>query len=348
MDSKSRYKIASYFVADTLAPIGNLKVSMDEDFVIVLENENDQSVYDLKLIEPSFELKALVAGLLGKEIMLQDDNFHLNEELLFTNSDVKEFIENVTVCGASLYMSKDNVYYIRESKNSIKLSNLNVDNISYLMLNASFISSDELQFNLGVLFNKNELTYVDRTINFFNGLRGIAIKPTGSIGPIISTKDLDLLYNAIRPYDPVVPYTPEIRNGTVYLLEGLDRVENTLILKIVDTDTGKRHSFNIRCYSSNVAYNLRNRSISKVYEYFSNYVGYYFVSGEDISNNMLDYMRVPSPEEPFIFYFTKVGNLNEDKELLRNHSLQYHNRWNNIITIGFNFKLNKKTYLRVE
>lgn len=136
-------------------------------------------------------------------------------------------------------------------------------------------------------------------------------------------------------------YKPRFESGKVYLLKDVGVMGNAVYLQYRQWDEEEDMLFRI-VYGP---YGWTERTKDDIKNFFEKYKGYYFVSTEDIYDNMFDYMKAPSNSDLFPFYFEKIYKMDDEKakELLMMTKSSI-GKWNEIKSISFFKPISKKFF----
>lgn len=283
----------------------------------------------IELLDASLNVKILTEVLLKNGAVLTGRKKE-NLELLFTSRDVKELIENYNFEGLDLYMSNEKSYWL----DSVSY----YDYMQYTLVNAVFTTSNS-RFILSVVFKSSDDPHIKRMYNFLDLLHGIQVKPRHNIGPIFNSDNINQLFSELGQYEP------RFKKSSVYKLDSVFSSNNELYLEYTDTSTAERMITRIACYNDN-SNAPSERWLSNVKNFFDKYKGRYFVSAEDLWDCELDYMKVPSNGEPFVFRFSgeiEESDLQEALQMMRRDAEINAKKWNNVNYNSF-FSIGTKYY----
>ncbi|MGC8710623.1 MAG: hypothetical protein ACP5RF_03390 [Candidatus Micrarchaeia archaeon] len=314
MLNEGKRLVAAFSSIDDKDPFSGMSLIKENYALIFSGPEGNETA---KFENVSLEFKVLVDYLLSNDTTLfcrRKDN----AEVLFATNDIKKLISEYSFRSVDLYMSKENYYRIGKV--------LRRKYRQYDVLTASFTSEGGNEFTLNVLFGKGDGPYLARLNNFLELLNGAVVKPKSNISPVFNSEHLNQLFKAFGHGEP------RFKKACAYKLESVFTQGNDVYLQYIDMDTHVDYLTRITSYSddSDVPF---ERKVSSVYNFFNRYTGKYFVSAEDLWDCELDFMKVPSAEEPFIFRFSgsiEQNELKEDLYMMKRDAERSSANWNEV------------------
>jgi hypothetical protein len=314
----NRYYIISYFKGQDIDKRDELgDVFLREEYIELFA----KSGKEIKQIRFSSNIERIVYAeqLLSKNVKIQ--NIPLPD--IKFSSAIKEMM-SIKREGYDTYMKKG-IDYMLDSTNERVIKD---SGISYIVDDFKFFSEKGNAFILSTVFpNKPEYTpYLMRLKNFFQDRNYLLFTPKENISPVFKDDNLDQLFILLGMYKP------RFESGKVYLLKDVGIMGDAVYIQYGQWDSREDMLFR-------VAYGLDSwtgRTKDDIKNFFEKYKGYYFVTAEDIYDNMLDYMKVPSNSEPFPFYFEKIYWIDDEKaKELFNMTKSDIGKWNEIKSRSF-------------
>jgi len=312
----NRYYIASYFKGqdtDEKAEPGG--ITRHEEYIVLFANSDTE----MKSIRFSFNIERMVLAeqLLGKNAEIKE-NMQLPD--IKFGSAIKEMIAKIRLEGYDTYMKKGISYML----DSARAQEIKDSGISYIVDDFKFYSEEGNAFTLSTIFpNKPEYApYLMRLKNFFEDRYYLLFTPKENISPVFKDDNLDQLFILLGMREP------RFESGKAYLLKDVGVMGNAVFIQYKEWNKEEDMLFRI-VYGPD---GWTQRTKDDIRNFFEKYKGYYFVPAEDIYDNMFDYMKVPSNNEPFPFYFEKIYSMDDEKakELLSKAENGNRNRVNGI------------------
>jgi hypothetical protein len=277
--------------------------------VLNLEKNGEEKVIETK---GSDQLYLLLNKCMGRAIE-ERSSTQSAPQPLFLDTASSRFISEYAMEGP-IMLSHENTYRIL----LVEASSRNAtDGEVYKGVKAllSYGESTEKNVVLHILLDSSAKykPYVDRIFNFLQASMYFNIKPKADISSVIINPkntflDLDKFFLTMSPKEP------RMKAGEIYLLNDVSDEGHEVVLSYsrVRSAFGTKRQrylsndedysiYHISGYSNAQAF--PGRSVGEIFAFFNEKIGQYFTVGENIYNNMLDYMMVDSSKTYPVFRF---------------------------------------------
>ncbi|MGC8496056.1 MAG: hypothetical protein ACP5MX_02515 [Candidatus Micrarchaeia archaeon] len=324
-----KHYIASYFKGqetNELAGFGD--VFLREEYIDIFV-KSGSSISPIRF-SSNIERIVYAEQLLGKNARVSED---LPLPEVKFSSAINAMMARIKVEGVDAYMREGVTYML----DSITERQIKDSGISYTVEELKFYSEKGKVFYFSAIFsNRPENTpYLMRFKNFFEDRRNLLFKPKENLSPVFKDDNLDQLFILLGIYEP------RMEKGKVYFLNDVGVMGDAVFIQYRKWDSEEYMLFRIAYGADSWA----NRTKDDIKNFFEKYKGYYFVTAEDIYDNMFDYMKVPSSEEPFPIYFEKIYGIDKERveELMRMVKSGI-SKWNEIRNVSFFKPISKKFF----
>ncbi len=302
---EDKWKLATHYIERTRQTYA--LNSMDTDRItsirMCLENGEKSKTLD---IEGSEQLYLLLNDCVGSPFTERKVRKAV-PEVLFMDSATRGFLSKY-LPEKPFMLKSGQIHTIIDAK---RMQYVASDGTVYAVLSALMLyGNKEKKTLLHVLLpaTHGSMPYIDRTENFILGREGLgsmnldmAIKPKADICRIIVNPknkllDLDKLFMALSTGEPMM------KAGEVYLLNGAVNIGSNVRVTYSKVESASDEPFrpimsdedfilfNIAGYPSDSPF--AGRRADEIARFFEDKTGQYFTVGENIYDNMLDYMYV--------------------------------------------------------
>lgn len=307
-----KWKLATHYIQRTLPKDASHVTDPDNKTTIALELERSKEDKVVE-VEGSEQLLLMLDDCVGT---------HLEERKAAGAAPKALFIDGITSKFLSEYAAEKPFVLFGEYDHTIldvKRSPYEAsDGTLYEDVSAAIVYGENLKMTvLRVLLPATEENkpYIDRVENMLLYRRGVSIKPKADISRIIVSPksamlDLDKLFMALSKGEPMM------KAGDVYILDDVMNADDEVMVTYSKTDSVPEKPyqpimsdesfllFRIKGYGDSFLF--PERSKYEIAKFFREKKGLYFTVGENIYDNMLDYMKIDGSGRYPVFKFEHV------------------------------------------